>query len=135
MSTQVNGTTTVRELVGQYPQTRKVFEDFGIDYCCGGGKCLVDAAQASRMELSALLTAVEKALAAPTAASGLAEKDWYTTPLHELDVDIHKLLQALNKQRTKQPTSTREQAAACGNNVVFKGHDSSASRPPRRDVP
>jgi hypothetical protein len=32
----VDGKTTVRDLVGRYPQTRPVFEDCRIDYCCGG---------------------------------------------------------------------------------------------------
>lgn len=88
MSIPVNGTTTVRELVGQYPQTRKAFEEFGIDYCCGGGKCLAEAAQASGRDLPALLVAIEKALAAPAAAPGIAGRDWYTAPLHELVAHI-----------------------------------------------
>ncbi|MGO8749299.1 MAG: iron-sulfur cluster repair di-iron protein [Thermoguttaceae bacterium] len=84
MSTQVNGTTTVRELVAQYPPTRKVFEEFGIDYCCGGGKCLNEAVQASRRDLPALLVAIEKAIAAPAVTPGIVEGDWYTASLHEL---------------------------------------------------
>jgi len=84
MSIQVNGTTTVRELVGQYPQTRKVFETFGIDYCCGGGKCLVEAAQANQGDLSTLIVAIEAAIASPATAAVAAEKDWYAAPLHEL---------------------------------------------------
>jgi regulator of cell morphogenesis and NO signaling len=84
MSIQVNDKTTVRELVGQYPQTRKVFEQFGIDYCCGGGKCLLAAAQANRGDLSALLVAIEEAIAAPATAPAVAERDWCTAPLHEL---------------------------------------------------
>ena len=35
---QVDGRTTVRDLVGRYPQTRPVFEQHGVDYCCGGGQ-------------------------------------------------------------------------------------------------
>ena len=45
MSIQIDGKTTVRELVGRYPQTRKVFEQYGIDYCCGGGKSLDQATE------------------------------------------------------------------------------------------
>ena len=98
MSIQVSGTTTVRELVGKYPQTRKVFEEFGIDYCCGGGKCLVEAAQASRRDLPALLVAIEKAVAVPAAVSGLAERDWYTAPLHELVDHILRVHHAYMKE-------------------------------------
>ncbi len=52
-----------------------------------------------------------------------------------MDVDISKLLQALNEHRAEQATSTREQSASCGNNVIFQECDKSTSRPPRRDVP
>ena len=62
----------------------KVFEEIGIDYCCGGGKCLAEAVQASRRDLPTLLVAIEKAVAAPAVASGIAERDWYAAPLHEL---------------------------------------------------
>jgi iron-sulfur cluster repair protein YtfE (RIC family) len=39
MSIQVNGNTTVRELVGRYPQTRKTFEKYGIDYSLPDDAC------------------------------------------------------------------------------------------------
>lgn len=84
MSTEVIDTTTVRELVGHYPQTRKVFEQFGIDYCCGGGKCLSEAASESHSDLSALHAAIEKAMAAPSRATEGAERDWYAAALQEL---------------------------------------------------
>lgn len=45
MMIQADGKMTVRDLVGRYPQTRPVFEKHGIDYCCGGGKCLAEAAR------------------------------------------------------------------------------------------
>ncbi len=52
-----------------------------------------------------------------------------------MDVDLHKLLPALNEHRRGKPTSTQEQAAACGSNVIFQEWDNSTSRPPKRDVP
>ena len=36
--------TTVGGLVAQYPGLARVFERFGIDYCCGGKRTLEDAA-------------------------------------------------------------------------------------------
>jgi hypothetical protein len=39
MSIQLGGNTTVRELAGRYPQTRTIFERYGIDDCGGGGEC------------------------------------------------------------------------------------------------
>ena len=98
MSIQVNGRTTVRELVGQHPQTRKVFEDFGIDYCCGGGKCLAEAARENRIDLPGLLAAIEKALASPAVAPASVEKDWYAAPLHELIDHILQVHHAYMKE-------------------------------------
>jgi len=84
MSIQVNGTTTVRELVGQYPQSRKVFEKHGIDYCCGGGKCLAEAAPEGQAALPDLVRDIEAALVETSNRTATAEKDWYAAPLHEL---------------------------------------------------
>ncbi len=84
MSIQTDGKTTVRELVGRYPQTRKVFEQHGIDYCCGGGKCLAEAAQESRAAFPDLVRDIEAALLAAAAKPVIAEKNWYEAPLHEL---------------------------------------------------
>lgn len=52
-----------------------------------------------------------------------------------MDVDILKLMEALNARRAEQPASTRGESTPCGNNVIFQGWDNAASSPPRRDVP
>jgi len=80
----IDGRTTVRELVGRYPQTRPVFEQHGIDYCCGGGQSLAGAARKHDLELPVLLTALEKALQTPPNRSQAIDKDWYAAPLPEL---------------------------------------------------
>jgi len=51
-----------------------------------------------------------------------------------MDVDTSKLLQTLNGHRVAQPTSTHEQSAPCGSNVIFPEWDNAASKPPRRDI-
>ncbi len=38
-------TRTVREIALEMPATTRVFEEFKIDYCCGGGKMFLDACQ------------------------------------------------------------------------------------------
>ena len=38
-------TKTIREIALEYPQTVKVFEEFKIDYCCGGRKPLTEACE------------------------------------------------------------------------------------------
>jgi regulator of cell morphogenesis and NO signaling len=84
MSIKIDGNTTVRELVGRCPQTRKVFERYGIDYCCGGGKCLAEAARENPTALPDLVRDIEAVLIASPAGAAPAEKGWYAAPLQEL---------------------------------------------------
>lgn len=84
MTVQVDERTTVRDLVGRYPQTRPVFEKHGIDYCCGGGKSLADAAREHGRSLPELIDSLKKALDTPANKAAAAEKDWYAASLTEL---------------------------------------------------
>ena len=84
MTVQVNEKTTVRDVVGRYPQTRPVFEKHGIDYCCGGGRPLADAARQCGQELPKLIDALKEALDRPTGKAETVEKDWYAASLDEL---------------------------------------------------
>lgn len=52
-----------------------------------------------------------------------------------MDVDIQRLLAALNEHRAEPSASPEENATACGSNVIFQGWSNPASRTPRRDVP
>ncbi len=92
VSIQVDGKTTVRELVGRYPQTRKIFEDHGIDYCCGGGQSLAVAADQRGLKLPLLTTALERAIQAATDQAEPSDRDWYAALLAELVshiVEVH----------------------------------------------
>ncbi len=84
MTIHVDEKATVRDLVGRYPQTRPVFEKHGIDYCCGGGKALADAARECGQELPKLIDALKEALDRPTGEAETAERDWYAASLGEL---------------------------------------------------
>jgi regulator of cell morphogenesis and NO signaling len=84
MTVHVHEKTTVRELVGRHPQTRLVFEKFGIDYCCGGGKPLADAARECGQELPKLIDALNETLDRPISKAETAQRDWYSASLGEL---------------------------------------------------
>ncbi len=84
MSIQLSDKTTVRELVGRHPATRQVFEEHGIDYCCGGGKCLADAARESGIDLAGLTADLQKVLRAEPTKKDQGERDWFAAPLGEL---------------------------------------------------
>jgi regulator of cell morphogenesis and NO signaling len=56
---------TVREIALEQPSSVRVFEEFGIDYCCGGRKLLAEACVANHLEVDAVLSALETAAAEP----------------------------------------------------------------------
>lgn len=71
---------TVGEYVTARPSRSRVFERFGIDYCCGGKKPLAQACQERNVPLDQVLAA----LAESDAASDGPEIDWSTRPMSEL---------------------------------------------------
>jgi regulator of cell morphogenesis and NO signaling len=84
MAIPIDGKTTVRELVGRYPQTRRVFEEHGIDYCCGGGQTLAEAAKSRNLDLQRLRTALDSALQTAPGGKNSTEPDWYGESLRTL---------------------------------------------------
>jgi regulator of cell morphogenesis and NO signaling len=73
-------TKTVREIALEQPTSIRVFEHYGIDYCCGGRKPLAEACAASSLEVDAVLTALERA----AQGSALATEDWSKASLEAL---------------------------------------------------
>lgn len=72
---------TVRDLAVENPAATRVFEKFGIDYCCGGGKSLREACQAANIAPDKLL---ELLRAAGQGRSTKGNKDWNSESLAEL---------------------------------------------------
>ena len=58
-------TQTVREIALEHPTSIRVFEQYGIDYCCGGRKPLSEACAARSLEVDAVIAALETAAAGP----------------------------------------------------------------------
>lgn len=71
--------TTVGELVRAVPARSRIFENLGVDYCCGGKKPLAEVCRAKNLDpatVIAMLNALDSAADAPSAnpdAMGLAE--------------------------------------------------------------
>jgi regulator of cell morphogenesis and NO signaling len=72
---------TVGELVTERPSRARVFERFGIDYCCGGGQNVADAATQQQVDPAALYAALRAADAQPPTPE---DRNWATAPLPEL---------------------------------------------------
>ena len=69
---------TVRELASATPGAARVFEKFGIDYCCGGERSLAQACSAAKVNLQEVAEALEE----PQTQSG--DRDWQKANLAEL---------------------------------------------------
>ena len=75
----IDTSRTVAELVLEQPSRARVFEELGLDYCCGGKTPLAEACEARGVP-------VHEAVAALGAAAELpaSERDWTNVPLPEL---------------------------------------------------
>lgn len=51
--------STVGEIVAQRPDLSRVFENLGIDYCCGGKKSLSEACEARSVDVKTLVAVLE----------------------------------------------------------------------------
>ena len=56
-----NTTQTVREIALEQPHSIRVFERFGIDYCCGGRKPLAEACAEKQLPVDEVVAALESA--------------------------------------------------------------------------
>ncbi len=77
-------TQTVRDIALDQPTAIRVFEHFGIDYCCGGRKPLSEACAAGNLEVDAVIAALELAARGPAPNT----KDWSQASLESLSGHI-----------------------------------------------
>jgi regulator of cell morphogenesis and NO signaling len=77
---------TVRELVQEFPSATRVFEKFGIDYCCGGKRPLAEACNAANLSLNEVLDSLETAQKA--SRNFPKALDWQAVPLADLVAHI-----------------------------------------------
>jgi len=75
---------TVRDIALENPALVRVFERFGIDYCCGGRKPLAEACAAKGLDVAE----VEAALNGAAEGFGTGEVNWSLEPLAKLSEHI-----------------------------------------------
>jgi regulator of cell morphogenesis and NO signaling len=73
-------TRVIGEIAADNPATIRVFQKFGIDFCCGGKRPLDEVCQ----EKGIALEAVEAELAAAVRPKDGSSRDWQTAPLSDL---------------------------------------------------
>ena len=79
-------TKTVREYALEIPAATRIFEKLGIDYCCGGGKSLVDACTAAGVSMDEVLDSLNAADLNSVSTS--AARDWQALSQAELIAHI-----------------------------------------------
>jgi regulator of cell morphogenesis and NO signaling len=70
---------TVREIAAANPAAVRVFEKYGIDYCCGGGRVLEDACRERGVSPTTVMAEVEQ-----SGRAGSAGRDWSQESLTSL---------------------------------------------------
>jgi regulator of cell morphogenesis and NO signaling len=73
---------TVGEIAAQSLAATRVFEDHGIDFCCGGAKPFGEACREKRLDPASVLLEVESAIAKEAAAP--QNTDWNIAPFETL---------------------------------------------------
>jgi regulator of cell morphogenesis and NO signaling len=77
---------TVREVAVENSAATRVFEKFGIDYCCGGNQPLEQACEKAGVAVDEVLDCLE--MEEETIRSAQLVRDWQKEPLSELVVHI-----------------------------------------------
>lgn len=76
---------TVREIAVRHPESVRVFEKLGIDYCCGGKRPLDEACEKANVPLTTVMEMLNKL---ESGAGDKQEKQWNDAPLRELTSQI-----------------------------------------------
>ena len=79
-------TATLRELAIAVPGATEVFENLGLDYCCHGGRTLVEACSAAHVDVESVVHLLDGGRAAAAAETALT--DWSRESLERLILHI-----------------------------------------------
>lgn len=91
-------TRTVREFAVENTEATRIFEKFGIDYCCGGGQSLEQACEKAHVPIDQVLDALE--MAEETARRAQQVHDWNREPLSELIAHIKRTHHQYTREET-----------------------------------
>ena len=107
----MNIETTVGEIVRAAPARSRIFENLGIDYCCGGKKPLAEACQAKGLDPATVVAMLSALDGAPDAATA----DANAMTLSELCDHIQRVHHSyLGEQLPRLDFMTRKVAAVHG---------------------
>lgn len=111
----MNPQSTVGQLVVERPSRARVFEKFGIDYCCGGKKPLQTVCDEKKIDLEKVLFALDIADSVSTSAP---QQDWATASL----TDLANHIQTTHHAYLKSELPRIDYLTNRVNNAHGKGH-------------
>ena len=94
---------TVREVAVENPIATRVFERFGIDYCCGGNQGLEQACQMAGVSFDQVVDSLE--MDEETARAAKPVHDWQSEPLSELITHIKNTHHKYTREETVRLTA------------------------------
>jgi regulator of cell morphogenesis and NO signaling len=80
----ITDTATIAEVAAEFPATVRVFQRYGIDFCCGGKRPLRSACEQHHLSFEELASELTAASLAPAGAA----RDWTREPLAALIAGI-----------------------------------------------
>ncbi len=89
---------TVGELAVENPAATRIFENFGIDYCCGGNQLLEQACGNAGIAVEDVLDALE--MEEETARTARQVHDWQSEPLSEVIAHIKNTHHKFTREET-----------------------------------
>ena len=89
---------TVREVAVENPAATRVFERFGIDYCCGGNQGLEQACLRAGVSFEEVVDSLE--MEEQTARAAQQVHDWQSEPLSELIAHIKNIHHKYTREET-----------------------------------
>lgn len=87
MSTHPQIDMTLGAIAAAWPESMRVFDRFGLDYCCGGGRTLGEACRAAEIDAGAVLEAVARE---NTPRQEAPERHWQEATMTELADHIER---------------------------------------------
>src|SRR5262245_26479884 len=76
----------VGQIVTEFPPTARVFEKYGLDYCCGGKRAVSEACAAKKIDAQKLIQELDTA----AAVSAPGQRNWAAATMTELADNIEE---------------------------------------------
>lgn len=82
MQEKIDLNSKLGDIVAKHPETRKVFEEFDLDYCCSGNDSIKNAIEGTQIDANILIKKLEEAINEPPEKE--EEKIWINEPLKDI---------------------------------------------------